>query len=136
MRLDNFHQFNESLKNDRLNDLLGKISAGQTLSDSEKKFLDNYESISDDDLRDYTHLSISEVYDKVGNLLDKNKKVLYKEKELEDVRYIKDDICLITFSDIIKLKDNFSYSILHNEDDSYTVVEQDEFFEKQPLSND
>lgn len=136
MRLANFKEFNESLKEDKLNVLLGKISDGATLSDSEKNFLDNYDSINDEDLRDYTHLNTSDVYDKVNNLLEKNKKVFYGDKELEEVRYIQDDICLITFSDIIKLKDNFLYNITYNDNDTYTVSTQDEYFEKLPLSND
>lgn len=136
MRLVNFQEFNESLKNDKLNALLGKISDGGTLSDLEKNFLDNYDSINDEDLRDYTHLNTSDVYDRVTNLLEKNKKVFYGDKELEDVRYIQDDICLITFSDIIKLKDNFLYNITYNDNNTYTISTQDEYFEKLPLSND
>ena len=140
MRIVNFKQFNESLKNslknDKLNALLSKISDGKPLTDSEKNFLDNYDDVREEDLRDYTHLNSSDVYNKVSDLISRKKEVLYLDKKVEDVQYIKDDICLITFSDIIKLKDNYLYQITHNDDYTYTVNVQDEFFEKLPLRND
>ena len=137
MRLANFHQFNESLKDDKLNDILGKISNGETLTQFDKKFLDNFDSIKDVDFRDYTHLSTSDIYDKVSELLSRNKVIIFNGKKILEIKYIKDDICIIIDSNIIKLKDNFTYSIIYNDtEDTHTIIEQDEFFEKQPLRND
>jgi hypothetical protein len=128
--------YNESLKNDKLNNILSKISDGTVLSQYEKNFLDNYESIQEEDLKDYTLLNCSDTYDKVSNILSKGRKVNYQDKEITDIRYIKDDICVITPDGNIPLLDKYLYDIINNEDGSYTLCIQDEYFEKLPLKND
>jgi hypothetical protein len=128
--------YNESLKNDKLNNILSKISDGQVLSSYEKGFLDNYDSIQEEDLRDYTLLNCSDTYDRVSTLLKKEKKISYQDKEVTDIRYINDDICVITPSGNIPLLDKYLYDITNNENDTYTLSIQDEYFEKLPLKND
>ena len=63
---------NESIKDNYLNYILDKLSSGEPLSDKEKSFLDNISNINDEDIKDYTHLTSKESYNKLHNLLSKD----------------------------------------------------------------
>jgi len=128
---------NESIKNDKLNDILDKMSSGIIISKSEQEFLDNFSNISKNDMQDYTLLNKSGVYDKVSVLLENNKEVIYTNEPIIDVKYIEDDICIITNTGISKLKDNCLYNIVYNFNlNNHTLEIHDEYFEKLPLKND
>lgn len=131
------NNINESMKNDKLNDILDKISNGVSISNSEQSFLDNFDSITTGDMQDFSLLNRSDVYDKVNSLLENNKVVIYFDEIVIDVKYIEDDICIVTKSSINKLKDNCLYNLVYDFDsDNHVLKIHDEYYEKLPLKND
>lgn len=125
------------MKNDKLNDILDKISNGVSISNSEQSFLDNFDSITTGDMQDFSLLNRSDVYDKVNSLLENNKVVIYFDEIVIDVKYIEDDICIVTKSSINKLKDNCLYNLVYDFDsDNHVLKIHDEYYEKLPLKND
>jgi hypothetical protein len=82
MRVMNFRKFisylnlSESLKEVELNKILDKISKSINLSSKEKEFLGKYDSIKDDDLKDFKMLSLQSTFEKLQGLIDNNKKVI------------------------------------------------------------
>ena len=138
----------ESLKEIELNKILDKISKSINLSSKEKEFLGKYDNISDDDLKDFRMLSLQSTFERIQELIDKNKKVicnlidrdgkinteiisLYSDYENE--KYI----LKLKNKEEITLKDNYLYNIIYNiQKDSYSLQAEDEFFEKIPVKNE
>ena len=53
-------------------DILEKIKIGIGLSESEKQFIEHYDYLVENDLKDLSHLSKNQVFEKVCYYLDKN----------------------------------------------------------------
>lgn len=134
----------ESIKDDRLNKILDKISSNSELSERERQFLDNYDIIDTDDTKDFTYLSRDVIYKKIIDLLDDDKVVvcdLYDRdgkinRPIESIfiDYESSRYYLIVDSKRIELKDNFLYNLIYNDDEVYySLQSQDEYFEEIPL---
>lgn len=138
----------ESLKDSELNRILDKISDGLKLTGAEKNFLDRYDSVKEEDLKDYTHLSKDLTYQKIRELLDQNKKVscdLYDKNGKIGLYIISIEnnynkgTCTMNLKggEVAILTDNFLYNLIYNiNKDEYSLQTQDEYFEKIPISND
>lgn len=154
MRIMNFKDWlrifdlRESLKDSELNKILDKISDGLSLSSVEKEFLNKYDSLSDDDLKDFTHLSKDVTYQKIRSLLDRNKKIscdLYDKNGKIGLYIVSIEnqynkgICIITLKggETTTLTDNFLYNLIYNvKKNEYSLQSQDEYFEEIPVEND
>jgi hypothetical protein len=154
MRVMDFKKFisylnlSESLKEIELNKILDKISKSINLSSKEKEFLGKYDNISDDDLKDFRMLSLQSTFERIQELIDRNKKVicnlidrdgkinteiisLYSDYENE--KYI----LKLKNKEEITLKDNYLYNIIYNlQKDNYSLEAGEEFFEKIPVKNE
>ena len=138
----------ESLKDSELNRILDKISDGLKLTNSEQTFLNKYDSIKEDDLKDFTHLSRETTYQKIRELLDLNKKVvcdLYDRKGKIGL-YItsitnnyNEGTCTLNLKggETTKMTDNYLYNLIYNiQKDEYSLEVQDEYFEKIPVKDE
>ena len=131
MRVMGFKKFisylnlSESLKEIELNKILDKISKRIKLSSKEEEFLGKYDNISDDDLKDFRMLSIQSTFEKIKDLIDKNKKVICNlidrdgriNTEIKSVYsdYENEKYTLILKHDErIELQDNYLYNIIYN----------------------
>jgi hypothetical protein len=143
-----YFNIRESIKEIELNKILDKISKKSEISKSEEDFLIKYNDIKDEDLKDYTHLSRQNTFEKIKKLLKDDKKVicnLYDRNGLigleitEIYNDFENEICILIFKngDKFKLKDNYLYNIIYNiKKDFYSLEEEDEYFEKIPVKND
>jgi hypothetical protein len=142
-----FFDLRESLKDSELNRILDKISDGLKLTNSEQSFLNKYDSIKEDDLKDFKYLSRETTYQKIRELLDLNKKVvcdLY-DRNGKISLYItsitnnyKEGTCTLKLKggETTKLTDNYLYNLIYNiQKDEYSLESQDEYFEKIPIKN-
>ena len=137
-----------SVKENELNRILDKISNSESLTDSEKKFLNLFNSSSEDNYKDYMCLTKNDVFNKVRDLLEDNHRVicdLYDKDGQIGLQIISihnnfdEDFCFVTLKNGEKatLKDNFSYSVIYDmKKDEYSLRAQDEVFEKIPVSNE
>lgn len=138
----------ESLKDSELNRILDKISDGLKLTNSEQTFLNKYDSIKEDDLKDFTHLSRETTYQKIRELLDLNKKVvcdLY-DRNGKIGLYItsitnnyNEGTCTLNLKggETTKMTDNYLYNLIYSiQKDEYSLEVQDEYFEKIPVKDE
>ena len=140
-----YFKSNESIKENRLDEILDKISKNITLYKTEQKFLDNYKDSTEEDIMDYRLLDKETTFSKIENLLKENRKVICNLHDRDGkiglrILSIFNDFgseeCIMTMKngEKHKLKDNFLYNIIYNQDqDEYSLEEEDEFFEKVPL---
>jgi len=131
-----------SLKDDELNQILDKIHQGKLLSESEGIFLQKFDSIIENDHKDFSHLSKNQVFDKICYLLENGKNVvcdLYdKDGKINDRiisihNYFEEDCCVLNLKhgDSTKIYDKFLYKITYNlKKDEYYLDSQGEYFEK------
>lgn len=154
MRIMNFKKFlsylniSESLKEVELNEILDKISKKVKLSKREEDFLGKYNDIEDEELKDYTHLSRQNAFERIEKLLNGGKKIICNLHDrdgligLEIVKIYNDfenEVCILTLKngENFKLKDNYLYNIIYNiKKDLYSLEKEDEYFEKIPVKND
>lgn len=138
----------ESLKDSELNRILDKISDGLKLTNSEQTFLNKYDSIKEDDLKDFTHLSRETTYQKIRELLDLNKKVvcdLYDRNGkiglyiTSIINNYNEGTCTLNLKggETTKMTDNYLYNLIYNiQKDEYSLEVQDEYFEKIPVKDE
>lgn len=138
----------ESLKDSELNRILDKISDGLKLTNSEQTFLNKYDSIKEDDLKYFTHLSRETTYQKIRELLDLNKKVicdLYDRNGKIGLYIISitnnynEGTCDLNLKggETTKLTDSYLYNLIYNiQKDEYSLEVQDEYFEKIPVKDE
>lgn len=137
----------ESIKDSEINIILDKIldhniNGKIQLSEKETIYLNRINSMIDDDMIDLSHLSKNTTFNKILQLLQKNKKVicdLYDKNGLIDdeiVEIINDfqqDICILKLKhgDTSQLNDRFLYNLKYNiKHDTYSLTIQDEYYEK------
>lgn len=136
----------ESLKSNRLDDILDKMSRGEVLTQSEKQFLDDYDKTSDEDIRDYKMLDKESTFDIVKKMIDSGKNVIcnitdrdgkigIKVKSIRN--FLGEEKCTITLINgkEIFLLDKMLYNIIYNDGD-YSLEVGDEFFEKIPVRDE
>ena len=137
-----------SLKDNELNEILEKIHKGKLISDSESKFLQKFDSLIENDFKDYSHLSKNQVFDKICYLLDQKKNVicnLYDKDGIMDDKIIsienffEQDCCILNLKhgESCKIFDKFLYKLTYIiKKDEYYLESQDEYFEKINTSNE
>jgi hypothetical protein len=139
----------ESFKEMELNRILDKMIKKSDVTNQEKNFLDLYNIVKDDDLKDYLYLSKNNTYNIIKKILDNNKEVicdLYDRdgkiglKIVDIENDFENETCILILKDKTKhiLHDRFLYNLLYNgKKGNYSLQQQDEFFEKIPVkSND
>lgn len=135
-------------KDSKLNSILDKMGKGIKISPREKNFLDNFEEITDDELKDMKMLTANSTFNNIITLLEQNKRIICNlsdrngkiglpinriEKNYETEKIIME----VSGGEKLELKDNFFYEINYNFDrDNYSLETSDEFFEKIPVKND
>jgi hypothetical protein len=137
----------ESVKEMELNRILDKVSKKQKIEDREKKFLDLYNSTSDEEMRDFMYLSKNETFNKIKGLLnkgytvvcdlyDRNGKIGIKIDSIEND--FDNEVCIMTLKndETHNLHDKFLYNIIYNnKKDIYSLQAQDEYHELIPVKN-
>jgi hypothetical protein len=154
MKIMNFKKFlshfniRESFKEVELNNILDKISKKVKISKREEDFLGKYNDIKDEELKDYTHLSRQNAFEKIEKLLQNDKKIICNLHDRNGIigleisiiyNDFESEICILTFKngEKFKLKDNYLYNIIYNlKKDTYSLEKEDEYFEKIPVKND
>lgn len=136
----------ESFKEVELDRILGKISNKSEISNKEKIFLDSYPL--EDDMKDFLYLSKNSTFDKINDLLSKDKIVICDLQDRNGKIGIKisniendftSDKCNIKLKngEICYLEDKFLYNIIYNtKKNEYSLQAQDEYYEKIPIQNE
>jgi hypothetical protein len=149
MNFNNFiSKFNESIKQNRLDEILDKISKKIKLSKIESDFLDKYNDLKDEDIMDYKMLSKEMTFDKISTMLEKEVKVICNltdrwgkigEEVISIYNNFEDEKCIIGLKngDNVELKDNFLYNIIYNHKrNEYSLESHDEYYEKIPVKDE
>lgn len=152
MRIMNFKNFTmnirESLKELELNKILDKISMKSKLSKKEEEFLNNYDKINDNDIKDYQLLSPETAFTIIQQIINKNKPIIcnISDKDGKIGKLIvsvyqdyQNEVFELTLIDnsLVKMKDNFLYNIIYDiVKDIYSLEIQDEYYEKIPIKNE
>jgi hypothetical protein len=146
-RLVKYYLLGKSLKEIEMDRILEKISKKLTLTKKESDFLNLYNRRSNSD-QDYMMLSKNMTYEKIKDLLGKNRSVICDLNDRDgkiglpiiDIKNsIDDEKCLIVMKDNIthNLHDKYLYNLIFNiKRDNYSLQEHDEYFEKIEASND
>lgn len=141
-------EVNNRIKNLELDFILEKIKSKKSLSESEIRFLSEFDSIPEIDHQSFSHLTKNQVFDKVSYYLLKNKKVICdlkdKNGKIDDEiitisNDYENDYCLLSLKhgETFKLRDNYFYKITYNlTKDYYSLESQDEFIEKIRIENE
>lgn len=147
-RIMNFKKWilEESLKEDEMNRLLDKISSGNTLSTNEIDFLNKYDKIDNDEIKDYFYLSPDVTSQRIRNLLNSNKTIICDLEdrygklglEIKSIYYENESHFLnLEGNKKYQLKDNHLYNIKYDiKNNKYILLSHDEYFEKIPINNE
>ena len=143
-----YYLLGESVKEIELNRILDKVSKKRGLLDKEKKFLDLYNSTSDESIKDYMYLSKNETYIKIKKIMELGKVVICDLSDRNGViglaidsveNYFSDETCVVKMKggETCKLDDKFLYNLIYsNRKDVYSLQIQGEYYEKIPIKND
>lgn len=143
-----YYLLGKSLKEIEANRILDKISKSRVITDREKRFLDLYNHTNDDLEKDFMYLSKNTAYEKIRILLEFDKSIicdLYDRdgriglKILSIENNFNSENCVIFMSHDTThmLEDRFLYNIIYNsKKDRYSLIVQDEYFEKINIKND
>ncbi len=136
---------NDSVKDISLNRILDKVLKKVSITDGEKRFLDNFDKVED---RDYIMVSKESVIKIIYNLIESGRVVVCNLNdrdgliglEIESIdNDFQDDSCVVHLkgSGVFKLEDRFLYNIIYNIDRSeYSLEVNSEYYEKIPVVND
>jgi len=127
---------NQKIK--ELNQILDKISVQKEITSRELNFLDNFEIINDDELKDYNFLSLQDLFylmcrikkTIICDIKDKNGRI---NEEILSIDYNHDEckILLGLKHSKFTLTDNFLYKLIYEfKHDNYSLDTQDEYYEK------
>jgi len=132
-----FHS-KENIKDVELNNILDKIHFKNELTKREIDFLDQFENIDENEIKDYNYLSLLDLF-YIMSKIDKNIICDIKDKEgkisdlIISMEYVHDDCKIIlglkhgTFI----LTDNYLYKLVYEfKHDNYSLDTQDEYYEK------
>jgi Icc-related predicted phosphoesterase len=141
-----YFKLNESSnKERRLNDILDRINKGSELNKNDKEFLDNFETTSDADFKDYKMLTDETAFSTLNDLLESNRKIIcnlnnrdgkigIQIKSVSRSFESEKTFLVLTNNDKIELRDNFLYDINYNSvSNEWFLEEVDEFYEKIPI---
>ena len=138
----------DSTKDIEVNRILDKIISKKKLSQVEQEFLDKFDAIIESDLKTLSHLSSSQVAERILYLLNKNKTIicdLYDRNgkindEIKDIciDFINTDFSIkLKHGDVVKLSDKFLYVLDYNiKKNTYSLSAVDEYFEKITINNE
>ena len=141
------NHIDESFKQSELDRILDKISDGKSLSNIEKKFLDNYGKSSDEDFMDFSHLSRDDTFEKIKSILSDKKQVICDLNDRDGKiglpiisvfhNYENEKVYLVLNNKLrFELKDNYLYNMIYiSNKDQYSLQSQDEYFELAPIKN-
>lgn len=132
---------NESVKEITLNKILDKISRRGGISDSEKRFLDNYDDFEG---RDWKMLSKENLVKILNSLISSGKKIICNLHDRNgklglpiigvESDFGDEEFYIIMKREKMKLSDRFLYNLIWNFDGDYYSLEEDsEYFEKIPV---
>lgn len=153
-KLFKYYILGESLKDIEMGRILGKVSKNTKLSKRERDFLDLYnetqksvfQNVQED--KDWMFVSRSFVSSKIKDLINLNKKVICDLHDRDgkiglQILDIVDDgngetsTILMKNNEKHKLDDKFLYNLIFNfKKDQYSLIEQDEYYEKIEVRND
>jgi len=132
----------ENLKEIELNSILEKISKRKSINSNEKNFLETFESIQDDDLKNFSLLSRQTATEKINDIINKNKTIICELEDrdgkigqsiIDTSNDYENELTILKFKNkqVFKMKDNFLYNINYNlKKNIYTLEKSDEFYEK------
>jgi len=135
-------KFPENLKEIELNTILEKISKHISLNSNEKKFLETFESVKDDELKSFSLLSRQTATEKINDIINQNKTIICELEDrdgkigqsiIDTKNDYENEITILKFKNqqVFKMKDNFLYNINYNlKKNIYTLEKSDEFYEK------
>lgn len=137
----------KSVKENELDRILDKLSNAKIITDIEKRFLDNYDNISIDLVKDYSLLTNTDVYNRLSKILNLDIKAncdLYDRDgligiEILSVQTISEgNIYLILKNgEKMKLSDKFLYNMTYDfKNCRYSLNSHDEYYEKILVNND
>lgn len=140
-----YFNIKESFKEKRLNSILMKINNKEQLTKVEKEFLDRYNDINDEDIKDHMMITMSTAYNVISNILQKGTKIICNltdrdgriNSEIKSIeRDYENELCILTLKngENFKMRDNFLYNIIYNIDNNdFSLEIHDEYFEKIPV---
>lgn len=144
-----FFRIRESLKEVEMDRILDKISKKVSITPKEKEFMDNYDSIKDDDMQDFLYLTKEIIADKIHELLSDNKIVICDLSDRDGkiglrIKSISQPVLdtettslILTNNEKIQLYDRYLYNLIYDlKKGTYSLQSQDEFYEKIPVKND
>jgi len=127
-----------------LNQILDKISLHDKLSDREVNFLDKFDNINDDEIKDYNYLSLLDLF-YIMSKIDKQIFCDIKDKQgkindlIISMEYNHDDCTLklgLKHGNIV-LKDSCLYKLVYEfKHDNYSLDIESEYYEKINSNND
>ena len=147
-KLIKYYLLGESIKEIELNRILDKISAGKKLTKKEINFLNLYQHTREESMKDFMYLSKNSTFSKLEDLLASGKKVICDLHDrngrfglpitrVENI--FEEDGCTIFMKggERHMLEDKFLYNIIYDaKKDSYSLQEQDEYYEKIEAASD
>jgi hypothetical protein len=142
-----YFNLTNSIKEIELNKILDKIAKKVKLSKEEAKFLDSYQDIEEEDIKNLMLLTCQTTFEKLKNLIDKNKKVICNLSDRDGKLGIQINSVYCDYehesyylnlknNQQVLLKDNLFYNIIYIlQKDLYSLETEDEFFEKISVKN-
>lgn len=151
MKFEKFRRFfgiRESFKDEKMDEILGKIFNKQKLSEDEQVFLNNYDNMPNESPIDHmmldrhsTYMRITGILDEgtpiICNLVDRNGKIGIPIVSIYSDFNSEESVMTLKNGEKALLKDNFLYNIIYNmKKGEYSLEAHDEYFEKIPVRND
>jgi len=145
--ISKYLKIEETLKNKQLNRILDKMKNGK-ISPREKRFLDNYDKKSDEDIMDFHMMDKLMAFNKISSIIEQDKKIICNLTdrngkvgiEIETITnnyQEQETLMFLTNGEEVVLKDNYLYNIIYNfQKDTYSLEEHEEYFEKIPVRSD
>jgi len=137
----------DSIQDTRVNQILDKILIGRKLTKEETTFLDRFDYIINQELKDYSHLSKNKCVDVLENLISRDIKIICEltdrngklnELIVQIENEFQENNCKIILKsgEICNLHDKFLYNLFYNvKKNFYSLSIQDEYFEKITIDN-
>lgn len=129
----------ETLKSEKLNHILDKVSKKEALNNEENDFLKDYNILNENDMKSYHCLSNSAVYYMITDLLSKGKKIISNIED-RDGRimspiihtYLSNDKYYIEHRNGLKIElfDRYMFNIDYQSKNIYSLYTYDEYFEE------
>jgi len=142
------HKVKESYRDRKKDEILDKMIAKKPITDFEKEFLKNFDTIDTKDMMDFVMLDKQTTHNQITYLLNKGCKIICNLSDrngkigLPIVSIYNDfndefSTVKVTSGEKCKLKTNYLYNIIYNNrKNEYSLEEHDVYYEKIPVNND